>query len=92
MRYDIGKKIKELRKEAGLTQKQLAKMLNKSETGFASWEQGLAEPSVNDLRLLCIILEVSADYLLGLEDEVGAKSSIHDSFNNFSNDGNLHLK
>ncbi len=85
MRYDIGKKIKELRKEAGLTQKQLAKMLNKSETGFASWEQGLSEPSVNDLRLLCVILEVSADYLLGLEDELGAKSSIQD----ISDDGNF---
>ncbi len=69
MEYVIGKKIKELRKELGLTQKQLASMLNKSETGFASWEQGLAEPSVNDIRLLCAIFDVSADYLLGLEDE-----------------------
>ena len=68
MQYEIGPKIKELRKEAKLTQKQLAKMLHKSETGFASWEQGLSEPSVNDIRLLCIILDVSADYLLGLED------------------------
>ena len=68
MEYEIGKKIKELRKEAGLTQKQLAAMVNKSETGFASWEQGLSEPSVNDLRALCRILGVSADQLLGLED------------------------
>ncbi len=73
MVYEIGKKIKELRKEAGLTQKQLAKMVNKSETGFASWEQGLSEPNVNDIRLLCSILDVSADYLLGLEDELGEK-------------------
>ena len=42
-------------------------MLNKSETGFASWEQGLSEPSVTDLRMLCVILGVSADYLLGLD-------------------------
>lgn len=76
MEYVIGKKIKELRKEAGYTQKQLAKMLNKSETGFASWEQGLSEPSVNDLRLLCKIFDVSADYLLGLEDEAGTKIGI----------------
>lgn len=68
MQYEIGKRIKELRKEAGYTQKQVAKMLNKSETGFASWEQGLSEPSVNDLRLLCRIFNVSADDLLGLED------------------------
>lgn len=92
MEYEIGKKIKELRKEAGLTQKQLAKMLNKSETGFASWEQGLSEPSVNDLRLLCMILNVSADYLIGLEDESGARISINNSFNNFSNHGSFRIQ
>jgi len=68
MEYKIGEKIRELRREAGYTQKQLAAMLNKSETGFASWEQGLSEPSVNDIRLLCRIFGVSADCLLGLED------------------------
>ena len=65
MEYKIGKKIAEIRRENGMTQKQLASMLNKSETGFASWEQGLSEPSVNDLRLLCKIFQCSADYLLG---------------------------
>ena len=68
MEYKVGKRLKELRKDAGLTQKQLAKMLNKSETGYASWEQGLAEPSVNDLRLLCHIFDVSGDCILGLDD------------------------
>lgn len=91
MEYAIGKKIKELRKEAGFTQKQLAMLLNKSETGFASWEQGLSEPSVNDIRMLCSILEVSADYLLGLEDETGAKLHIENSFNNFSNNGHIEI-
>ena len=65
MKYEIRVKIKELRKEKGLTQKQLAKLVNKSETGLASWEQGLAEPRVNDVRLLCKIFEVSADYIAG---------------------------
>ena len=64
-------KIRELRKDKGLTQKQLAELINKSPTGVASWEQGLSEPSVNDIRSLCKIFEVSADYLLGLEDEIG---------------------
>ena len=68
MKYEIKTRIKELRKEKGLTQKQLAVLMNKSETGLASWEQGLSEPNVNDLRLLCQIFEVSADYLLGLTD------------------------
>lgn len=68
MKYEIKYRTKELRKEKGLTQKQLANLLNKSETGLASWEQGLSEPNVNDIRNLCKIFEVSADYLLGLED------------------------
>lgn len=68
MKYEIKNRIKELRKEKGLTQKELAKLVNKSETGLASWEQGLSEPNVNDIRMLCEIFEVSADYLLGLED------------------------
>lgn len=68
MKYEIRYKIKELRVEKGITQKQLAKLINKSETGVASWEQGLSEPCVNDIRLLCKIFDVSADYLLGLED------------------------
>ena len=68
MKYEIKNRIKELRKEKGLTQKQLAELVNKSETGLASWEQGLSEPSVNDIRTLCKIFGVSADYLLGLID------------------------
>ncbi len=69
MNYEIRHKIKELRKERSLTQKQVAELLSKSETGYASWEQGLAEPSVNDIRLLCKIFEVSADYLLGIDEK-----------------------
>ncbi|MBQ8374282.1 MAG: helix-turn-helix transcriptional regulator [Clostridia bacterium] len=66
--YEIRHRIKELRKEKGLTQKKLGELLNKSETGVASWEQGLSEPCVNDIRALCSIFGVSADYLLGLTD------------------------
>ena len=68
MGYKISQKLKELRAEAGFTQKQVAGMLNKSETGYASWEQGLSEPCIDDLRKLCKIFNVSANYLLGLED------------------------
>lgn len=68
MKYEIRYKIKELRKVKGLKQKDLAELLNKSPTAVASWEQGLSEPNVNDIRTLCKIFNVSADYLLGLED------------------------
>lgn len=69
MKYEIKFRLKELRKEKGLTQKALAELLHKSETGVASWEQGLSEPNINDIRFLCKLYDVSADYLLGLKDE-----------------------
>ncbi len=68
MEYEFKKKLKELRRENHLTQKQLADLLDKSRTGIANWEQGLAEPSLNDIRKLCKIFDVSADILLGLEE------------------------
>ena len=60
-------RLKELRKENGLTQKQISKILNKSETGYASWEQGLSEPSIDDLIHLSNYYKVSIDYLVGKE-------------------------
>ncbi len=68
MKYEIKYRIKELRQEKGITQKALAEFLGKSPTAVASWEQGLSEPNVNDIRTLCKIFSVSADFLLGLED------------------------
>ncbi len=68
MEYQIGKKIKELRAEIKITQKELARLVGKSPTAVASWEQGLSEPCVNDLRLLCSIFDVSANYLLDIND------------------------
>ncbi len=68
MAYEIRFRLKELRKEKEITQKELANLVNKSATAVASWEQGLSEPCVNDIRLLCRIFDVSADYLLGLDD------------------------
>ncbi len=68
MKITIRNRLRELRKEKSLTQKEVAKILNKSETGYASWEQGLAEPSINDLIILSRFYNVSIDYLVGATD------------------------
>ncbi|MDR0850250.1 MAG: helix-turn-helix domain-containing protein [Christensenellaceae bacterium] len=59
--------IKELRIIRGLSQTQMATLLNMSRTGYASWEQGLSEPNSSDLRKLCVIFDVTADELLEIE-------------------------
>ncbi len=83
-------KIKDLRKSRQITQKEFAKVLGVSPTCYAGYEQGYREPDFKTLKKICIILDVSADYLLGLEDETGAKNfgvqynnSTHNGNNNF---------
>lgn len=58
-------RLKELRIEKGLTQKQLAKELNVSEDSVYNWEKGRSEPSINDLITLATMLDVTIDYLVG---------------------------
>ena len=74
-------KLKTARKYNNLTQKQLANEINISETGYASWEQGLSEPSTTHIVAICKKLDISADYLLGLEDETGHK---YNTYNNIT--------
>lgn len=64
----IGEKIKKARKEAGLSQEQLAEKLSVSRSAVAKWESGAGMPDVNNLKVIAQLLDVSVDYLLD-EDE-----------------------
>lgn len=71
MKYKENKfpsRLKEVRNENKLSQRQLAKLLNFSQAMIALWESGERDPNTRDLIRLCQVLNVSADYLLGLED------------------------
>lgn len=61
-------KLKETRTEKGFTQKQLAEAIKTTDDSIYSWEKGRSQPSLEMLRALSKFLEVSTDYLLGLED------------------------
>ena len=64
-------KLKELRKNHNLTQKQVAEILQISKTGYASWEQGLSEPNVVYLNKLANLFGCTVDYLIDRESEEG---------------------
>lgn len=66
-------RLRELRLEHKLTQREFAAKLGLSASCYAGYEQGYREPDLDTLRNICLFLNVSADYLLGLEDEAGAK-------------------
>lgn len=56
--------LKYIRKDMGLTQKQVAEKLGVVESCYANWEQGRTEPSISMFRNLSIILNVSIDDLI----------------------------
>lgn len=65
----FGEKIKELRNEKGLTQKQAAQALSVTVPTLSHWECNYQEPSYKDLLALCLFYDVSADYLIGHTNE-----------------------
>lgn len=65
--------LKYLRKEAGLTQEQLAEQLNVSRQAVTKWESGQALPDIENLKEISIIFSVTVDSLIG---EVETKSTL----------------
>lgn len=66
---EFGKKVTFLRKEKGLTQKQLAEILNVSDKAVSRWESGKGYPEVTILPKLASALGVSVDELLSSDED-----------------------
>lgn len=64
----IGKKIRELRKQKGLTQTQLADELNVEFSNVSKWELGKNDPSKELIAKMAKLFNVSIEYLLGISD------------------------
>lgn len=86
----FSERITETIKNSTFSQKQIAQMLHISEGNITNWKKGENLPSVDILYKLCMILQESADYLLGLEDETGAKT--YNNYNNYgTHNGNVNF-
>ena len=59
--------LKELRKSANLTQKELAKKLGYEQTIVSMWEKGTREPNIETLIDLSKIFNCSIDEMLGIK-------------------------
>lgn len=64
----IGRYIAEKRKSLGLTQRQLAEKLGKSDKSVSKWERGICLPDVSLYLELCEILGISINEFLAGED------------------------
>ena len=56
-----GKKLKEIRTNAGMTQKDLAKLLNVSEASIGYYENGKTNPTDENVDKLCMLLKINKD-------------------------------
>ncbi len=65
--------IKDLRESQDMSQYELARALQVSQSAVAKWELGKTEPTSSALVSIARFFNVSADYLLELEDEFGNK-------------------
>ncbi|MGF7184739.1 transcriptional regulator with XRE-family HTH domain [Desulfitispora alkaliphila] len=66
----FSERVKIIRKEVGLTQKEFAQILKISSGTVAMWEMGKRKPSLKTLEGLSKIFSAPTDYLLGLTDEI----------------------
>ena len=64
----LGKKLRELRLEQGISQRRLGEMLGFSNQAVSTWECGLREPDCDSLVELAKFFNVSVDFLLGLSE------------------------
>ena len=62
-------RMRALREDNDLTQREIAKVINKSQQGYSHIEDGRAELKIEDLIKLCNFYKVSADYFIGIKDE-----------------------
>lgn len=64
----FGEKLQKLRKRKGLSQEQLAQVLQVSRQTISKWESDINNPELEKLKEISAYFEVSIDTLLGLED------------------------
>lgn len=79
----LGKKIKQLRHEKNISQYKLARDLNVIQSAVGQWETDKTDPSIENIIAIAKYFEVTTDYLLGLEDEIGRR--IYNYGNNVEN-------
>lgn len=85
----IGSKLSRERQNKNMTQEELAGRIGVTPQAISKWERDQSIPDVALLAELCQVLEISADYLLGIEartvTENGDSKSQSEIWNNLRN-------
>lgn len=81
----FGNRIRQLRKNKGYTQQQLAELLGISTSAVGMYEQGRREPDNYMLSKLCTALDTTTDYLIGFsQTDSEASRDVNDAIDDFT--------
>lgn len=67
IKEELGKRLYERRKQLNMTQDEVAKAIGVAQPVYQRFEKGIYECNYAQLCAICKTLDLSADFLLGLE-------------------------
>lgn len=67
-------RLKELRTEKNLSQRDIAEYLGITQQAYANYERNAREPDFGTISKIADLFDVSVDYLLGRTDDINQKS------------------
>lgn len=67
---DIVNNLRKIRRQRNLSQEEIAAVLNTTQQQYSKYENGYNEIPVRHVITLCKFYGISADWLLGLTDEI----------------------
>lgn len=91
MEMKIGENIKRLRVSKGMTQEQLAELMNLSSAAVSKWESSSTYPDITTLIPLARIFDVSLDELMGYDRtrEDAAINTVLEKYHQFRQEGKI---
>lgn len=63
----LGKNLRHLRKQSSRTQSEIASLIQKGQTTIGNWENGISEPSLNELLIISNYFDIPVDMLLKVD-------------------------
>jgi transcriptional regulator with XRE-family HTH domain len=63
----LGKNLRHLRKQSSRTQSEVASLIQKGQTTIGNWENGISEPSLNELLIISNYFDITVDTLLKVD-------------------------
>lgn len=82
----VGRRLREARKEKGLTQEALGNLIGVGKSAICCYEKESRNPTLESIIELIDVLGVSADYLLGTDVIVDTKSKEHPKYRTMTNE------